>query len=68
MTFRLPSLLYRSALIQPEIEAEHSRPSPNRLRLMRLVALRLKIMERLQQMSRYAAMNGFHAQHAVGAC
>jgi hypothetical protein len=52
VTFHLPSLLYKSALIQQEIEAEHSRPRPDRLRLMRLKTLRLKIMERLHALIR----------------
>jgi hypothetical protein len=52
MTFHLPSLLYKSALIQQEIEAEHSRPRPSRLRLMRLKTLRLKVMERLHALAR----------------
>jgi hypothetical protein len=60
LTFKLPSLLYKSALIQREIDAEQIRPRPDRLRLMRLKALRLKLMERLYALEHYAAMHGLH--------
>jgi hypothetical protein len=58
LTFKLPSLLYKSALIQWEIDAEQTRPRPDQLRLMRLKALRLKLMERLYALEHYAAMHG----------
>ena len=64
MTFKLPSLLYKSALIQREIDAEQTRPRPDRLRLMRLKALRLKLMERLHAIERYAAMHSLHRDGA----
>ena len=65
MTFKLPSLLYKSALIQREIDAEQTRPRPDRLRLMRLKALRLKLTERLQRLSSFTRMNGFYAAGAL---
>lgn len=67
MTFKLPSLLYKSALIQQEIDAEAIRPRPDGLRLMRLKTLRLKLMERLHVLNRYAAMNGFGPRGAMAA-
>jgi hypothetical protein len=68
MTFKLPSLLYRSALIQREIDAEQHRSQPDWMRVMRLKALRLKLMERLQRLNSFTRMNGFHAAGALGAC
>lgn len=68
MIFKLPSLLYKSALIQQEIDAEQTRPQPDRLRLMRLKTLRLKLMERLHVLNRYAGMQGFGPRGAVAAC
>ena len=65
MTFKLPSLLYRSALIQREIEAEQHRPQPDWMRVMRLKALRLKLTERLQRLSSFTRMNGFYAAGAL---
>jgi hypothetical protein len=50
VTFKLPSLLYKSALIQQEIEAEQQQTRPDWLRVMRLKALRLKLMDRLSAM------------------
>jgi hypothetical protein len=47
MTYSLPALLYRSAIIKQEIEAERQRVAPDRLRVMRLNAIRLKLMNRL---------------------
>ena len=35
---------------------------------MRLKALRLKLMERLYALNRYARVNGFHASSALRAC
>lgn len=55
MSFHFPTLLYRSALIQRWIDAEKRRPEPDRLRVMRLNALRLKLMSRLLSLTRNAA-------------
>ena len=55
MRFHLPTLLYRSALIQRWIDAERRRPAPDRLRVMRLNALRLKLMSRLLALTARAA-------------
>lgn len=68
MTFKLPSLLYRSALIQQEIDAEQTRPQPDRLRLMRLKTLRLKLTERLHALNRYAVAAAFGPRAVAGAC
>jgi len=57
MSYRLPSLLYRSSKLQQQIEAEQMRPSPSWLRLMRLKRLRLKLMERLHRASRAARLS-----------
>lgn len=67
MMFTFPSLLYRSALLQREIDAEQTRALPDRLRIMRLKALRLKVMERLHALNRYAGFTGFHPRGAIGA-
>jgi hypothetical protein len=58
MSFHFPSLLYRSTLIQREIDAEKRRPQPDRLRVMRLNTLRLKLMSRLLELTRSAAPQG----------
>jgi hypothetical protein len=58
MSFHFPSLLYRSTLIQREIDAEKRRSQPDRLRVMRLNALRLKLMSRLLELNRSAAPQG----------
>jgi hypothetical protein len=68
MTFKLPSLLYRSALVQREIDVEQHRAQPDWMRLMRLKALRLKLMERLQRLNSFTRMNGFHAAGALCVC
>jgi hypothetical protein len=47
MSFHFPTLLYRSALLQREIDAEQRQSKPDWLRVMRLNALRLKLMSRL---------------------
>jgi hypothetical protein len=52
MRFQFPALLYRSTLIRREIDAEHRRPKPDRLRLMRLNALRLRLMNRIVSAAR----------------
>jgi len=68
MTLSLPSLLYKSALLQKEIETEKKRGRPDRLRLMRLVTLRLKLMERLHALSRHPAMGRFRSSGPASAC
>ena len=55
MTFKLSSLLYKSALIQQEIDSEQQQRRPDWLRVMRLKTLRLKLMERLSAVARQAA-------------
>ncbi len=67
MTFKLPSLLYKSALIQREIEAEQRQSRPDWLRVMRLKALRLKLMDRLSAVARQAGL-GLQARPASYAC
>jgi hypothetical protein len=67
MTFKLPSLLYKSALIQREIEAEQRQSRPDWLRVMRLKALRLKLMERLSAVARRASI-GLQPRPASYAC
>jgi hypothetical protein len=52
MRFQFPTLLYRSTLIRREIDAEHRRPKPDSLRLMRLNALRLRLMKRITWVAR----------------
>jgi hypothetical protein len=52
MSFQFPALLYRSTLIRQEIDAEYRRPKPDPLRLMRLNALRLKLMNRIASVAR----------------
>ena len=66
MTFKLPSLLYKSALIQQEIEAELQRSRPDWLRVMRLKSLRLRLMDRLSAVARQAAALG--APRGAHAC
>lgn len=62
MSFHFPTLLYRSALIQQRIEAENQRPEPDRMLVMRLNALRLKLMNRLLSLTRNATpQNGLLA-------
>jgi hypothetical protein len=68
MTFRFPSLLYKSALIQQEIEAEQQQPRPDWLRVMRLKALRLKLMDRLSAVARHASSLKFPAGATPSAC
>ena len=68
MTFQLPSLLYKSAVLQQEIVAEQKRGGADRLRLMRLQTLRLKLMERLQALSRHASLSQFRAGGQTPAC
>jgi uncharacterized protein YdcH (DUF465 family) len=51
MSVRLfKSLLYKSTQIQHEIEQEHQRLWPDRLRLLKLKKIRLSIKDRLQRM------------------
>jgi hypothetical protein len=61
MTFKLSSLLYKSALIQQEIETEQLQRRPDWMRVMRLKALRLKLMDRLRAVARQAANLRFPA-------
>jgi hypothetical protein len=68
MTLSLPSLLYKSALLQQEIETEQKRGRPDRLRLMRLKTLRLKLMERLHALSRHTGLSQFRSAGQVQAC
>ena len=68
MTFQLPSLLYKSALLQQEIETEQKRGRPDRLRLMRLKTIRLKLMERLHALSRHTDMSQFATGRRMPAC
>ncbi len=68
MTFRLPSLLYKSALIQQEIETEQQQSRPDWLRVMRLKALRLKVMDRLSAVTRQAASLKLQAGPSPCAC
>jgi hypothetical protein len=58
MTFKLSSLLYKSALIQQEIESEQLQRRPDWLRVMRLKTLRLKLADRLRAVARQAAKLG----------
>lgn len=66
MTFKLSSLLYKSALIQQEIETEQQQRRPDWLRVMRLKALRLKLTDRLSAVARQAA--GFRLPSGPAAC
>jgi hypothetical protein len=67
MTFKLPSLLYKSALIQRAIEAEQRQSRPDWLRVIRLRALRLKLMDRLRAATQRANL-GLQARPASYAC
>jgi hypothetical protein len=68
MTFQLSSLLYKSAALKREIDVEQRRGKPDRLRLMRLQTLRLKLMERLHALSRHPAVSQLRSGGPASAC
>ena len=68
MSFQLPSLLYKSALLKQEIETEQKRGRPDRLRLMRLQTLRLKLMERLHALNLHTGVSHFRSGGPNPAC
>lgn len=54
MSVRLfKSLLFKSTRIQQEIEREHSRPWPDRWRLLKLKKIRLAIKDRMERVIQY---------------
>jgi len=51
MSRQFRSLLFKSARIQKEINAEHERRAGNWIRLLRLKLLRLKLMNRMKRLA-----------------